>query len=475
MTQQNFKIPDCCNASLTRNFTQVPTQMLRNPEISCKAKIVLCLLLSNKKGWKTYIESLAKMLKEGESTIKRAVKELEKNGYLIRIHCRDIKTKIWSGSFWAYTDIPHNFDLEETLNLLNEAQLEPVLKDEQLLRKHNDMLLLKTVSLKTASGKTANGFWPPKNTNNNNIYNNNIKTDCIINTVKPSFEEGKESTGLKPTKKLRRRKPPIDIDAPKKIRRTLPNKKQVPDYVQKIILQWNEYPTTTTHKLDALSPSKTIKTISRYLSQLKSGRLGPFDPIWVKTLPAGWQTRKWTLEEIEQGVKALSLLSRNEYWPEGNKDNFKKLSSLLYNPKTKRSYFLNVMYKRPKKITETGEIKFKRLTQKFYDADIWKDKKRPPKIQIDQALRSTVEFRKWLSITTIERLNGYDHERLGQSFWNFFIHFLENSSGLALTSPYSLSIDGFATERFIKDLEDEINGEVQLSRLLTKFRDKRAT
>ena len=118
------KIPDAINSSVTENFTQVPNELLRNPDLSFKAKGILCLLLSNRKGWRSYLETLTQMSKEGIPSIKSGIKELEKANYLMRVQYREKETKIRRGSFWAYTDIPGNFNMEHTLHKLEKAGLE---------------------------------------------------------------------------------------------------------------------------------------------------------------------------------------------------------------------------------------------------------------------------------------------------------------------------------------------------------------
>ena len=117
-------IPDAINCSLTKEFTQIPNELLRNPEISGKSKSLLCLLLSNKEGWKSYITSIKRMMKEGEDAIRSGVSELEEHGYLLRIKYRDKKTKVWRGSFWAYTDIPWKLDIENQKQIVEQSGFE---------------------------------------------------------------------------------------------------------------------------------------------------------------------------------------------------------------------------------------------------------------------------------------------------------------------------------------------------------------
>lgn len=129
-------MPDAINCSLTKDFTQVPNTLLRDPTLSAKAKAVHCLLLSNKQGWCTHRKTLQTLMKEGDSTIDNALVELEKRGWLMRVRYRNKHTKIWIGSFWAYTDVPGQFNMKEQLESLEEKGLEPHLKKPYLEKPH---------------------------------------------------------------------------------------------------------------------------------------------------------------------------------------------------------------------------------------------------------------------------------------------------------------------------------------------------
>lgn len=121
---------DAINCSMSKEFTQIPNDLLRNPEISGKAKSIQCILLSNKDGWKSYINGLKNFMSEGETAIRSGLGELEQHGYLKRIRYRNKETKQWVGSFWAYTDTPSHFNIEEQKQQLEEQGLEMYLKEE---------------------------------------------------------------------------------------------------------------------------------------------------------------------------------------------------------------------------------------------------------------------------------------------------------------------------------------------------------
>lgn len=121
----NKRLPDAINCSTSRNYTSIPNEVLRNPLISAKAKTILFILLSNREGWVSYKKTLGQMMKEGVDAIEAGIKELEKNGHLLRIRYKDKKTKQWKGSFWAYGDIPWQFDVTEQYKELDKQGLDP--------------------------------------------------------------------------------------------------------------------------------------------------------------------------------------------------------------------------------------------------------------------------------------------------------------------------------------------------------------
>lgn len=125
--QKEFILSDAINCSSQSNFTQIPNELLRNPKISAKAKIILCILLSNKNGWHSCNVTLLKMLKEGKDSLQSGLQELEKNNYLLRIRYRDKKTKMLKGSFWAYTDAPNDFKIKNHEYILAKKGLEIIL------------------------------------------------------------------------------------------------------------------------------------------------------------------------------------------------------------------------------------------------------------------------------------------------------------------------------------------------------------
>ena len=70
--------------SFDSHFVQVPNSWVRDTQLSLKAIGLLVQIMSHEPGWKMSIRSIARMNNVGIDTIKTAVEELEKAGYLAR-------------------------------------------------------------------------------------------------------------------------------------------------------------------------------------------------------------------------------------------------------------------------------------------------------------------------------------------------------------------------------------------------------
>ena len=67
-----------------QNYTVMSNHHLRNTELSLKAKGLLSLILSLPPSWNYSLAGLCAICKESQTAMRSALKELEKNGYLVR-------------------------------------------------------------------------------------------------------------------------------------------------------------------------------------------------------------------------------------------------------------------------------------------------------------------------------------------------------------------------------------------------------
>lgn len=124
MERTKIQLPDVINCSVDNGYSQIPNELLRNGELSCKAKVVLCLFLSNKKGWMTRMSTLKDFMKEGDSAIKSAMAELIQFGYAVKVIGRDAETKVIRGTVWCFCSSPFTFDFEPCFNKFKTLNLE---------------------------------------------------------------------------------------------------------------------------------------------------------------------------------------------------------------------------------------------------------------------------------------------------------------------------------------------------------------
>ncbi len=73
----------------TNNYTVISNDHLKNRNLSLKAKGLLTLMLSLPENWDYSIAGLTTLSADGRDSVSTALKELEKNGYLIRTKVRN--------------------------------------------------------------------------------------------------------------------------------------------------------------------------------------------------------------------------------------------------------------------------------------------------------------------------------------------------------------------------------------------------
>ncbi len=335
-TMNPIRIPDAVNCTASSNFTQIPNDMLRNPELSAKAKGILCLLLSNREGWSSYITTIMNMMSDGETAIRSGLAELEEAGYLIRLRYREKKSKVSRGMVWCYTDYPYEFNLEQVRSVLNKYDLE-------IYQNKNEIATLG----KPKSGFSTSGKPPSNNTNNNNTNNKknnnsnfeNQPIEKLLNIppikerhITPSMFEKfwriyprKAYKGKAKTKweKLCSKK---DRPTWKEIKSALLSQKKSERWQQ---TEFIPYPTTWLNQqrwLDDPAEMKNYNAPSKKNPISASGarpeeiikrRLGGLDKVFIENC---YTPAKQIIPDVDKGKLAQSLLDLHEDIQEKQKD-----------------------------------------------------------------------------------------------------------------------------------------------------------
>lgn len=77
------------HAKKERDYTVIDNAMLRNPNLSLKAKGLMSYMLSRPDDWVFTIRGLAHFCRDGPDSVRSAVQELEKAGYIVRQRKRE--------------------------------------------------------------------------------------------------------------------------------------------------------------------------------------------------------------------------------------------------------------------------------------------------------------------------------------------------------------------------------------------------
>lgn len=89
----------------TRDYTVMSNHHFHNRNLSLKAKGVMSLMLSLPEGWDYTVAGLATLSKDGLDSVRSALKELEREGYLKMERERDEKGKLGKASY-VLSEIP---------------------------------------------------------------------------------------------------------------------------------------------------------------------------------------------------------------------------------------------------------------------------------------------------------------------------------------------------------------------------------
>ena len=84
------------------NYTTIDNNIFKNKNLSLKAKGLLTTMLSLPDEWDYTVKGLCSILKDGKSSIQSALKELEENGYLVRVQTKDKSGKFSSSDYTLY-------------------------------------------------------------------------------------------------------------------------------------------------------------------------------------------------------------------------------------------------------------------------------------------------------------------------------------------------------------------------------------
>ena len=102
------------------NFTQIHNEFLRNPNVSWKAKGLLCTIMSLPDEWTVKKTTLNQFSSDGRDATIRAFNELQKNGYVIQMNKY---SKDERGRFTSIVYLISDKPITENQNTDNKEQI----------------------------------------------------------------------------------------------------------------------------------------------------------------------------------------------------------------------------------------------------------------------------------------------------------------------------------------------------------------
>lgn len=178
------------------NFTVMSNHHLKNKKLSLKAKGLLSQMLSLPAEWDYSLNGLAHINKEGKDSVREAIKELEREGYIVRTRVRDDKGLLGKAEYVIY-ELPHleNADFQpksenptlDNPTLENPTHEKPTLENPTQLNKdksnkkilNNDLLNFDSIPFFSAQGEKTKRTEMNEIIKNRDIVKGNIEYDIL--------------------------------------------------------------------------------------------------------------------------------------------------------------------------------------------------------------------------------------------------------------------------------------------------------
>lgn len=371
--KKKFVFPDAMNCSVVNNYTQISNDIIRNPQLSFKARGILILFLSNKEGWHTFVETISTSFSncDGRTSIASGIKELEELGYVKKYTYRDGKTKAVAGSFIAYTDVPFQFNLTEHDKIAEEKGFIIIKKDKteisQNLNTGNMTSGIQTsANLPSAKQQQIRLIDNKINDNETNLNNSLLhkentsfdkdvpsSNDMLLETEVNSAVENnikEEITNLVSSNNILQK----SVSNRDSIGQDLKQVAPVPKDVESIITLWVSNGLTN-HK----PGTKTFTSIIKSIRKLKAGTF------YNTTMLTKYHNIKFNDEDIKLSIKHFALAATSPDFlpkPSDYKEHLKKtgFTTFLYNERAQKEKSLFIKYFEEKPEVASGIVNLRK-------------------------------------------------------------------------------------------------------------------
>jgi len=177
------------------DYTVMSNHHLKNIRLSLRAKGLLSLMLSLPENWDYTLKGLARISLESVDAIRKALQELETEGYVVRSRIRNAKGQLTDAEYVIYEKPVHNTpEPDETTEKQpiqeKPMQAEPVLEKPMLEKPMLEKPILEKPVLENPT---------QLNIYNNKIYNKlntNLSSTNLSNPIPSNPEEWKGSDGI---------------------------------------------------------------------------------------------------------------------------------------------------------------------------------------------------------------------------------------------------------------------------------------
>lgn len=101
---------------LTRHFTQVPNELVKDKRLSWRAKGIYVHLISKPDDWDYYVSEVIDSSTDGKDSVQTGFKELEKLGYLERVRVKNDRGQFKGWDYFIY-DVPTEQRLSRQMDI----------------------------------------------------------------------------------------------------------------------------------------------------------------------------------------------------------------------------------------------------------------------------------------------------------------------------------------------------------------------
>ena len=153
----------------SKNYSIISNKIIRNKDLSLKAKGLMTLILSLPDNWELSVNGLVKIVKESKNTVYSILKELNKKGYVERQVQRDSSGKVVKWDLFVYErPLTKNPDVEKQ-DVEKCTQINKEVKTNTKIIKHTrESFSIDVFELGILNKEESNNFidyWSEKNYN----------------------------------------------------------------------------------------------------------------------------------------------------------------------------------------------------------------------------------------------------------------------------------------------------------------------